>query len=304
MLNLVYIVAPIFLIILLGKMLRNYLILSDNIWNQINALTFWVLFPCLLFNKTSVIDFEGYTVGSFSVTLIVGYLAAILFAYIICKFYGMSAASLTSVLQGAGRHNSFVALAVASQLLGEEGEMIGSLAIAIMVSFSNIATIILLTSILSKNKKAKPKILTEIARNPFIVAIAIGLSFNFMGWGYVPVLSDFTASVGKAALPIALLCVGAGLQFGGARNFFVPSAIACFAKMIILPATVFALSRYFELSAVMTTTAVIFASVPTSSSAYALAKYMGGDAPLMAAIISLQTMITVVTIPLVIILVT
>lgn len=303
MIELIYIVAPIFLVILLGYGLKKSLILSDNVWHQINQITYWVLFPALLFNKTSVIDFEGYSVGYYALSMMFGFLVAVAIAYVVCKFYGMSAASLSSVIQGSGRHNSFLALAVISQLLGEQGEIIGALAVAIMVTFSNFLTIIFMTSILSGAGKAKPSIISEVVRNPFIVSIAIGLIFNFAGWGKLPVLHDFSTYLGQAALPLALICVGAGLRFVGSSKHMVPCAIACVSKMFLLPLVVYFTAHYFELAPILITSAVIFASVPTSSTAYALAKYMGGDAPLMAMIISAQTLLAVVTIPIVILLV-
>lgn len=303
MVDLIFLVAPIFLIILLGNLLKRILIQDDAIWYQINSLTYWVLFPCLLFNKTSVIDFESYSIGLFSLSLMVGFLLAVLFCFAANKVYGMGPSTFSSVLQGGGRHNSFLALAVVSQIFGEQGELIGTIAVAVMVSFSNILTIIMLTIILREKDKAKPNVALEIFRNPFIIAIALGLIFNFLNLGNLPILHDYTGYIGKAALVIALVCVGAGLKFVGGRQFIMPCVIACFAKMIVFPGTVFLLAQYFDLSPILTISAVIFATVPTSSTAYALAKQMGGDAPLMAAIISLQTLLSVVAIPLVIILV-
>ncbi len=304
MIELIYIVAPIFLVILLGYGLKKSLILSDHVWHQINQVTYWVLFPALLFNKTSVIDLEGYSVGYYALSMMIGFLAAVAIAYVVCKFYGMSAEALSSVIQGSGRHNSFLALAVISQLLGEQGEIVGALAVAVMVTFSNFLTIVFMISILSGEGKAKPSIISEVVRNPFIVSIAIGLMFNFAGWGKLPVLHDFSTYLGQAALPLALICVGAGLRFVGSSKHVVPCVIACVSKMILLPLTVYFAALYFELAPILTISAVVFASVPTSSTAYALAKYMGGDAPLMAMIISAQTLLAVVTIPMVILLVT
>ena len=303
MMELVYIVAPIFLVILSGYILKNKLIKSDDTWTDINTLTYWGLFPALLFNKTSGISLEGYSVGTFSAALIGGYLMAVFFSYVFGRVVKLKPSSLTSVLQGGGRHNSFVALAILSQLLGPEGELVGALAIAVMVTFSNVFTIIMMTSILSNGSKRIKVIISEIIRNPFIVAIALGLTMNYLGFSHIPMISGFTAELGKAALPVALLCVGAGLQFVDVRSFVLPTAIACVAKMLVLPVTVYMIAVYYNLSPVLTTAAVIFASVPTSSTAYALAKYMGGDAPLMAAIISLQTMLAVIVIPAAIILV-
>lgn len=303
MIDLIYIVAPIFLVILLGYILKQSLILSDDVWHQINQVTYWVLFPALLFNKTSMIDFEGYSIGYYAISMMVGFLVAVAVAYVVCRFYGMGAEALSSVIQGSGRHNSFLALAVISQLLGEQGEVVGALAVAVMVTFSNILTIVFLTMILSGQGKAKPSIIAEVLRNPFIVSIAIGLVFNFAGWRQLPVLHDFSSYLGQAALPLALICVGAGLKFVGSAKHLVPCIIACMAKMVLLPLVVFFTARYLEISPILTISAVVFASVPTSSTAYALAKYMGGDAPLMAMIISAQTLLAVVSIPVVILLV-
>ncbi len=297
MTELTYLVAPIFLIILLGKFLRLFLVRDDLIWQQINKLSYWVLFPCLLFNKTSVIDFGSFSIGAFSVTLLMGFSASVVLAFVASKFFGLSNASLSSVMQGSGRHNSFVALAVVSQFLGEQGAMLGALAVAVLVSFSNIVTIIILTELLSNKQSGKNRVLLEVTRNPFIVAIFLGITFNVIGWGNIPILHEFTANVGKAALPLALICVGAGLRFAEARAHLIPTTIACFCKLIIFPTTAFGVARFFDLSDIMTMTVVIFAAAPTSSTAYALAKQMGGDAPLMATIISLQTLLSVLIIP-------
>lgn len=303
MMDLTLLIAPIFLVILLGLLLKRLLIKNEDVWHQINKLTYWVLFPALLFNKTAVIDFAEYSVLDYSASMMLGYVTAALFAYVMCKIYAMSPEPLSSVIQGSGRHNSFMALAVMGQVLGEQGEIYGALAIAVMVTFSNIITIIYMTAILSQKRSSYSVLISEIVRNPFIVAIAFGLTFNYLGWGGLPVLFEFTESIGAAALPIALICVGSGLRFVGIGKYLYPTVIACTAKMIILPIVVYGAARYLELSPVMTTSAVIFATVPTSSTSYALAKYMGGDAPLMAAIISVQMMLAVIAMPLAIMLV-
>jgi malonate transporter len=47
---------------------------------------------------------------------------------------------------------------------------------------------------------------------------------------------------------------------------------------------------------------MIFACVPTAASGFTLARQMGGDAPLAAAIVTLQTAVSFVFLPLVIVL--
>ncbi len=302
MTNLAFLVAPIFLIILLGKILRNILIKDDEVWHHINSLAYWVLFPCLLFNKTSVIDFENFAFGSLSITMMTGFLAAVFVSYILGKLWGLSAPSLTSVIQGAGRHNAFIALAIITQLFGDQGAMMGAVIIAVLVTFTNIVINSILSIMLSPKGSGMMAIINDLKRNPFIIAILIGFLFNILGWGNAPILHVFTLNVGETTLTIALLCVGAGLQIKGIGDHLMACLIACFGKMIIFPVVVYMLTQYYQLPHMMTLCAMIFAISPTGAASYPLAKQMGGDAPLMATLISLETLLSILTIPLVIIL--
>lgn len=302
MFELSLLVAPIFLIILLGKMLSISFITDDNVWQHINKLAYWVLFPCLLFNKTSTIDFENFAIGYLSITVVSGFLAAAITAYILGKLAGLSIPSLTSVIQGGGRHNAFISLAIVTQLYGDQGAIIGAIIIAVLVSFTNIVINSTLSVMLSPKGSGLMAVLNDLKRNPFILAIFAGFIFNILGWDNTPVLHDFTLNVGNTALTIALLCVGGGLQLRGSRDKINACMIACFAKFIIFPATVYMLSSYFQLPHIVTVCAMVFATSSSGSVGYPLAKQMGGDAPLMATIISLQTLLSVLAIPAVILL--
>lgn len=300
MIELTLLIAPIFLIILLGVILKRILITCDGVWNFVNKLAYWVLFPCLLFNKTSVIDFENFNIGPLSITVIAGFSVAVIFSYLLGRVAGLSKPSITSVIQGGGRHNAFIALAIITQIFGDEGAMVGAIIIAVLVTFTNIVVNISMTVMLSPKGSGLGSVLRDLQRNPFILAILIGAIFNFLGWGNLPVLHDFTLSVGETTLTIALLCVGAGLQIREVGDKLTPCVIALIAKMIIFPSVTYMLAIYFELPHVLLVSAMVFAMSPTGAASYPLAKQMGGDAPLMATLISLQTLMSVITLPLII----
>ena len=223
MLNLTLLITPIFLIILTGYLLKQYLISDDDVWNNINRLAYWVLFPCLLFNKTSVINFSEFSFGPLSIALIAGVSLAILGAYIFGKLAGLGTPALTSVMQGGGRHNAFLALAIVSQLYGDEGELIGAIVIAVLVTYTNIVINVSLTVMLSSKKSGLSMILSDLKRNPFIIAILLGVIFNLLGLGNLPILHQFTQSVGQTTLTVALLCVGAGLRIREPGEKILPS---------------------------------------------------------------------------------
>ena len=102
-----------------------------------------------------------------------------------------------------------------------------------------------------------------------------------------------------AALPVGLLCVGAGLQRIALRTHAVGLAVASVAKLIILPGLTLVALVGLGVSGPVALIALVFCSIGTASTAYVLARQLGGDASLMAALIAFQTVASFVTLPLV-----
>ncbi len=110
-------------------------------------------------------------------------------------------------------------------------------------------------------------------------------------------------ALGRSALAIGLLVTGAGLQL---KDLFRPSlaaGVAVFLKLVLMPVIAVALALRFGLTGSNLAVVTICSAVPTASSAYVLARLMGGDAPLLAQIITLQTILAAVTMPIAIALV-
>ena len=123
------------------------------------------------------------------------------------------------------------------------------------------------------------------------------MSFNMAGIGEVPVVHEMARILGAAALPIVLMCVGANIRVRAIAAAAVPVLVSSIGKMVIFPVVIVLLSQQMGLSELETFVAVLFGAVPAASSSYTLARQMGGDAPLMAAIVTIQTGIAFVTLP-------
>ena len=141
--------------------------------------------------------------------------------------------------------------------------------------------------------------LRAILANPLIVGCAGGLLLRVSGLGLPAGLEPTVKALGQAALPLGLLCVGAAL--GGARlgQQAKPLLAASLFKFLIMPMTAWGLCRLFGLGGQAAVVAVLFQALPTASSSYVMARQMGGNAPLMATIIALQTVAAAVTLPVV-----
>lgn len=292
-------IAPIFLVIALGHGLRRGGIPSVEFWNLNDRLVYWVLMPALLFGKISTTTIESSLVGAYAVVILGGFAAAVAFALLAARLAGLAPPVATSVLQGAARHNTFVALAVAGRLMGEEGLALAALGTALLIPTTNITVVALMTVMLREAGagSATRAILADLARNPLLIAVLAGLAFNLAGLAPVPVLHDVAFLLGGAALPIVLLCVGANIRVRAMAASALPTALSIAGKMAVFPTVILVLARVMGLGPRETLVAFLFGAVPTAASGYTFARQMGGDAPLMAAIITIQTALAFLTLP-------
>ena len=293
-------VLPVFLVLVIGNLLRRNHVPSEEYWAYADKLVYWLLFPALLFYKTSTIELSAELLGPFALVLLGGFAGSVLFSLLLQGGMRLEPAAYSSVLQGAVRHNTFIALAVAERLFGAEGLALAALATSVLVPVTNVTVVTAMLALLRPGGQRgfAGTLVRELVRNPLIVAIVLGVLVNVAGIGRIPVLHDTTRMLGDATLPVVLLCVGASLRIRAMQASLAPFLASAAAKMLVFPLLTVALVRLVGLEGVAAQVAVLYGAIPTASSGYALARQMGGDAPLMAAIITLQTLISLVTLPL------
>jgi predicted permease len=138
-----------------------------------------------------------------------------------------------------------------------------------------------------------------LVTNPLILSILAAILVNAAGLAPIPVLSEALALMGQAALTIMLLCVGASLRLRGLSADAWPILLAAVGKLAVFPAAILGASALLGLAPLPTAVALIFGAVPTGAAAYALARQLGGDAALMATMISVQTLLSFAAMPLI-----
>ena len=286
-------IAPIFILITVGYGLRRGGIPSMEFWDLNDRLVYWVLMPALFTTKISAVNLSGAHLLPFAGVLYAGFFSAVLIAYLLTL--QMEPAAATAVLQGGSRFNTFISLAVAEVLFGKSGLQAAVLASAFLIPLVNI-TIITLMTVKLGTSGSRP--VRELLKNPLILGIGAGLAFNLTGYREVPVFHETIRILGNAALPILLLCVGANMKLRGLRVSVVKIGLASLVKFIVLPAVVVTLLLFVTLDPVSARVALIISALPTGAACYTLARQMGGDAPLMAAIITVQTLLSFFTLPL------
>lgn len=302
-------IAPVFLLLVLGNLLRRLgfpdgpsasdSVAAGGFWPAADRLVYWLLFPALLFQETSRAPLGDGVIGRYALILLGAMTLTGFVVLAIARACGSPNAAASSIFQGAMRHNTFVAFAICDSLFGAAGMAQAALATAVLVPATNVVAVSVL--VLLRHDRASGglgrRLGQELIRNPLLIAIALGLTCNIAGLQMPQVVADSVALLARVTLPLALLCVGAALRIRALRAAGLPTLLSLAGKLLLYPAAIFALVSLTGLTGMPAIVAAIYGAVPTAVSGYALARQLGGDAELMAVIITAQTLAAILTMP-------
>lgn len=292
--------VAIFLVLATGWALKARGFVSPSHWAGVERLTYQVLFPAVVIHTLAVADLSQLPVlamGLTLVTAILGVSIVLLIVRPLLSRVGINGPAFTSVLQGSVRWNTFVALALAAGLHGREGATLMAIAVASMIPLLNVLCVLVLARFAVGRPMSAAETARSIAVNPFIWSSAVGLLLNQMQWMLPAALTTYVDILGRAALGVGLLVVGAGLEIHRLKQPRLAHGLAIGLKLVVMPLVAWMLARQFGVTGTALTITVVAAAVPTATAAYFLARDMGGDAPLMAEITTMQTLLALVTLP-------
>ena len=294
-------VAPIFVVIITGYILKRTKLVPSEMWPIVEHICFYLLFPFLIIRTLARADLGAIPIANFAIVITGGVIGMALLLLLLQPIserrLGISGPSFTSIFQGATRFHGFMALAVVGSLYGDEGVALSGIAIGVMVPMINALNVGVLTIFGETEEKPDWKtVILKIVSNPLIIACVIGFAFNATGIpGFLYGAIDI---IGDGGLGLALLAVGAGLNIGRALETKMLVAAGVLIRLIGMPLLVVLLSWVVGLDGLARTVAIITGAVPTASSAYVMARQMGGDAELMANITTVQVLFAAITLPL------
>jgi malonate transporter and related proteins len=291
---------PVFLLIVLGFGLKRSLMRLETQWHGLERLTYYVLFPALLIETLVKADLSKVPVAGVGGALLLSALLMSLLCLALRPLlarWAVDGPAFTSVFQGATRWQTYVALAVSANLYGDTGLALASVAMVAIIPLVNVFSVAVLAHYASPEKQSVRAIAMTVVRNPLIWACAIGLAINVAHLPLPRIWHEVADALGRSSLGIGLLVTGAGLQLAGMFRPSLAASVAVFLKLVLMPALAIALALWFGLSGANLAIVAACSAVPASSSAYVLARQMGGDAPLLAQIITLQTILAAITMP-------
>ena len=288
--------TPIFAIILLGFLISRTPISSQEVWQGLERLTYYLFFPALLVSRLSQTNFEVNEL------LEIGYvLGFALFVFTILfiglrKFIARNQGSLSSVYQGSIRFNTYIGLACVEALYGDNGLTLAALCLVVYIPLVNVLSVISISASGGGNRWVV--VTGSVLTNPLVLACLIGMGLSFynmevpdLGWEIIEVLS-------RPALPLGLLAVGAGIHFVAFGDQTWQLVVALFCKLLAFPALVVVATLLFKMAPGLSAVLLLLTCLPAPPSAYILARQLGGNVSLVANIITLQTLFAFFTIPL------
>lgn len=292
--------VPIMVLIIVGHGLKRFKFLPDEAWQGIEKLTYFILFPALLIRSLGSQTLAG-TPWPSMLTVVFGTLlisAVVLISYKLFR-KSTSGATFTSIFQGGVRFNTYIALAVAQGLFGSEGLALGSVAAGFMIVLINLLCVSIFVVWGKATIKGILSFLKEVVGNPLIIGCTIGWFLSLSSIGIPELVGDVLEIIGRAALPLGLLAVGAALKPEMIRGHVVPIAISSVVQFGLKPLIVTLLISITGLTGVAAGVLIIAFMTPTAPSAYILARQLGGDTETMASIITFQTLLAFLVMPLI-----
>lgn len=294
---------PVFLIILAGYGLQKTKFPGDKFWPGAERMVYYILFPALLFTSSAGASWEFYSVAPmvWAILAVMFVMSGLLL--VLRPRLTKKDASFSSVFQGSIRWNSYIGLAAAYALYGNDGLYLAAVFMTVLIPTVNILSIMVLVRY-SSQEGSWNWIFITVVKNPLVIACLSGMFINLLGWQLPAVADNLLTILGRGALPLGLLAVGASLQFNAIKDRVQEIIYSCFLKLLLMPILMWLTCILFKVDYLTTGVAVLFAALPGSPLSYILAKQLGGDTKLMSSIIAVQTGIAMITLPVIISLVT
>lgn len=293
---------PIFLLVILGMVLRRLTIIDQKVWPGLEQIAYWFLYPALLFITIYNADFAGLQLD----TMLVALLASIVLmaALLGLLWPGLRASGLvraseySSVFQTALRWNGFMALAIAQKLFPPAGSAVVALVMAVIIVPINIFSVFVVTRFANSHANWS-HIGRSVVLNPLILAALSAVVLRFAPFTLYGPINETLVLIANAALGMGLITIGAGLRVADLTSLRFALWLPVFLKLAVFPALLISLAWSMGLAGEQLQYLALCAAVPTAMNGYFLARQLGGDAELYAASTTLQTALSFLSIPLV-----
>ena len=290
---------PIFLVMVIGYILKQIGMLNDNFVTVANKFNFKVTLPFMLFKDIAGVDIKA--------VFDIKYVLFCAIVSTICFWVVWGTAKLLvrdKTIRGAFVQSSFrgsaavMGLAFIQNIYGSSA--MGPLMIVSAVPLYNIFSVIVLTFEANDStgidKKAKIRQAgINICKNPIILSILAGLIVGLLEIQFPTLVNKTVSNVAQMATPLALITIGAGFEGRKALAKIAPTMAASTIKLVLQPLVFLPVAAWMGFSGEKMIAILIMLAYPTTPSCYIMAKSMNNDEVLTASVIVTTTLMAAFT---------
>jgi len=285
--------------VLCGYLLCRFTALNRKVWEPVEGLVYYFLFPVLLFHSIVRTPLD---LGAASSLAAAGFSLAVLAIALNYSMpwwpglqQGMDRRLHAASAQVGFRFNSFIALALAERVAGPQGLQMVAVLIGMCVPMFNVGAVwpMYRQNALRDAHAQRKGFATELVRNPLIW----GLLANVVGLHIPQWLEPTVTRIGGASLALGLMAAGAGMQLGSLAVAKRMGVALLSIKHLAMPLMAWGLARLFGLNPAQTAVLLMFSALPTASSCYVLAARMGFNGAYVAGLVTLSTLLGMASLP-------
>ena len=293
------VVFPIFLIMMLGVILKRKNMVDDRSLNVMNSLIFRLFMPTLLFfniyntGDLSTLSFNNLKLLAYA---FISILIVLFLAWLIYMPNVKDKKKLSVLIQGVYRGNFVLfGLAIADSLYGKENLGTVSLLTAIVIPTFNVIAVILL-EYYSGNEVNKIKLIKQVFKNPLIIATLTAIVFLVLKINIPKPIYKAIGDISKIATPLAFLVLGAGLKFGNILKNLKYLISVNILRLIGNPLITVSLGKLLGFQGIELVALLSMSACPTAVASYTMAKEMNADGDLAGEIVATTSMLSIFTI--------
>ncbi len=298
--------APVFALILLGKLLDRFHLTSRGFAETSDRLVYYIFFPALLFWKIggqpsdSIVDWHLYQATIFAI------LTVFLLSLGCIRILGVPASQAGAFSQNCYRANTYIGMAVVINAIGEYHAGRFGMFLGLVIPFVNVLAVSTLIWFAEEKPSLPQRALITckaLLANPLILACFGGLLYARTGMNFSPFLENTLQLAASVSLPLALISIGSCLSTTVLKGHLKLSVLAAVIKVLVLPAIGLCLLWFFDVGRISFKIGMIFFALPIAPSAYVLAAQLRSDTNLASASIAGSTILALFSLTVVLLIV-
>ncbi|MCF8063344.1 MAG: AEC family transporter [Deltaproteobacteria bacterium] len=298
MLHILETIVPVFLVILVGVMVRRFGFLPANMTVSLNRLVYYVAIPAMIFQALATASFSAQFRPEILVGTLVPVGSVFVAAIVIGRALSIPRDEMGTFIQSSVHGNlGYIGFAVAFYLLGEEGFTRASILAGFLMLLQNLLSVVGLQAFSggSKGRSRLGTAVKTVGGNPVILSLLASVAFNLSGLPLPVIVGRTLKIVSGMALPMALLVIGASLSFGLVRNQLRYVLASAGLKLVVLPAAGLLLFRLMGIPEAGFLPGLILLAAPAATVSYVMAVELGGSPDQASAAVSMSTLLSSAT---------